>query len=102
MSYKNNHEVTEDDSVQKEELIHLHMLLIQVRKCCESIANDQMPSERYNSLDVSPLHIHKEKKAHKDALLTLGGEIVTHIHRQPIRVMNYASDNAMTEVTAQH
>jgi hypothetical protein len=88
--------------VQKEELIHLHMLLMQVKKCCESIAKDEIPLERYNSLDISPLHIHKEKKAHKDALLMLGNEIVTHIHRQPIRVMNYAPDNALTEVTAQH
>jgi hypothetical protein len=88
--------------VQKEELIHLHMLMMQVKKCCESIANDKIPSERYNSLDISPLHIHKEKKAHKDAILALGGEIVTHIHRQPIRAMNYAPENALTKVTAQH
>jgi len=36
----------------------------------------------YSSLEISPGHLHKDKKAHKDALLALGDEIVTHIQEQ--------------------
>jgi len=88
--------------VQKEELIHLHTLMMQIKKCYESVANDEIPSERYNSLEITPLHIHKEKKAHKDAILTLGDEIVTHIHRRSIHMINHSPDNASTIVAAQH
>jgi hypothetical protein len=88
--------------MQKDELIHLHMLMMHVKKCCESMTKEEIPSERYDSLDITPLHIHKDKKAHKDALLTLGDEIVTHIHKRPVHMMNYPSDNASTKVTAQH
>jgi hypothetical protein len=88
--------------VHKEELIHLHTLMMQVKKCCESIANDEIPSERYKSLEITPLHIHKEKEAHKIALLTLGDEIVAHLHKQSIHVMHYPSDNPSTQAAAEH
>jgi hypothetical protein len=48
------------------------------------------------------VHIHKDKKAHKDALLTLGDEIVTHIHHQHMPVVNYSSDTASQKVAAEH
>jgi hypothetical protein len=88
--------------VHKEELIHLHTLMMQVKKCCESIANDEIPSERYKSLEITPLHIHKEKEAHKTALLTLGDEIVTHLHKRSIHVMHYPSDTSSTQAAAEH
>lgn len=88
--------------MQKEELIHLHMLMMHIKKCCESMSNNEIPSERYNSLEISPLHIHKEKKAHKIALFTLSDEIVTHLHKQSMHVMNYPSDNALTKAAAEH
>ncbi len=76
--------------------------MMQIKKCYESVANDEIPSGRYDSLKITPLHLHKEKKAHKAALLTLGDEIVTHIHRQSIHIMNNSSDNPSTIVAAQH
>ncbi|MDD1699799.1 MAG: UPF0058 family protein [Methanoregula sp.] len=88
--------------MQKEELIHLHMLMMHIKKYCESMTKEEIPSERYDSLEISPLHIHKEKKAHKDALLTLGDEIVTHIHRRSIHIMNNSSGNISTKIAAQH
>ena len=86
--------------MQKEELIHLHMLMMHIKKCCESISNHEIPSERYRSLDISPHHIHKEKKAHKIALLTLSDEIVTHLHTQSMHVVNSPSDNTSTQAAA--
>jgi hypothetical protein len=84
----------EGDSVQKEELLHLHMLMIHIKKYTEGITSEEITTERYNSLEISPVHIHKDKKAHKDALLTLGDEIVTHMHghHQRIPVASYSSE----------
>jgi hypothetical protein len=90
------------DSVQKEELLHLHMLMIHIKKYYEGISHEEVHTERYNSLEISPVHIHKDKKAHKDALLTLGDEIVNHIHHQQIPVVNYSSDTASQKVAAEH
>jgi hypothetical protein len=100
--HKNINEVTESDRVQKEELIHLHTLMMQIKKCYESVANDEIHSERYDSLGMSPLHIHKDKKSHKDAILTLGDEIVAHIHKRSIHSLNNPSDNASPIVAAEH
>lgn len=71
------------DRVQKEELLHLHMLFIHVRKYYETITSEEIPTERYNTLHITPVHIHKNKKSHKEAILVLGQEIVDHIGRKP-------------------
>jgi hypothetical protein len=100
--HKKKDQFGEGDSVQKEELLHLHMLMIHIKKYYEGITNDEIRTVRYNSLEISPVHIHKDKKAHKDALLTLGDEIVSHIHGQTLPVVNYSSDTASTKVAAEH
>ena len=66
--------------MRKRELLHLHMLMFHIRMYCEGLSHDEVRTERYNLLGTFPLHIHKDKNAHKEALLTLGGEIVSHIH----------------------
>jgi hypothetical protein len=88
--------------VQKEELLHLHMLMIHIKKYYEGITNEEIQTDRYASLEISPVHIHKDKKAHKDALLTLGDEIVSHIHGKTLPVVNYSSDAASPRVAAEH
>jgi hypothetical protein len=71
--------------VQKEELLHLHMLLVHVRKYYENITGEEVLTDKYTSLRISPVHIHKNKISHKKAILTLGDEIVYHIrtHHTP-------------------
>jgi hypothetical protein len=88
--------------VQKEELLHLHMLMIHIKKYYEGITSQEIPTDRYSSLSISPVHIHKDKKAHKEALLVLGDEIVTHIHGHRMPVMSYSSGAASTRVAAEH
>jgi len=79
------------------------MLMIHIKKYYEGVNNEEIQTDRYNSLEISPVHIHKDKKAHKDALLTLGDEIVTHIHhRPPLPVVNYSSETASVKVAAEH
>jgi hypothetical protein len=102
LHHKKKNQLAEGDSVQKEELLHLHMLMIHIKKYYEGVTNEEIGTGRYNSLEISPVHIHKDKKAHKDALLTLGDEIVTHIHGRNMPVVNYSSETASTKVAAEH
>ena len=44
----------------------------------------------------------KKKKTHKIAILTLSDEIVTHLHKQPVHVMDFPSDNASPKAAAEH
>ena len=74
--------------------------MIHIKKYYEGITNEEIPTERYNSLEISPLHIHREKNAHKNALLTLGDEIVSHIHGRQRLVLNYSSEVALQTVAA--
>ncbi|WP_292347303.1 MULTISPECIES: UPF0058 family protein [unclassified Methanoregula] len=88
--------------MQKEELLHLHMLMIHIKKYYEGISHEEIHTDRYNSLEISPVHIHKDKKAHKDALLTLGDEIVSQIHGRHVPVVTYSPDAASQKVAAEH
>ncbi len=78
------------------------MLMIHIKKYYEGITSDEIPTTRYKSLAISPVHIHKDKKAHKEALLVLGDEIVTHIHGHRMPVVAYSSNAASTRVAAEH
>ena len=92
----------EGESVQKEELLHLHMLMIHIKKYYEGITEEEISTDRYSSLEISPVHIHKNKKCHKDAILVLGDEIVTHIRsRTPLR-MDYTAETASESVAIEH
>ncbi len=55
------------------------MLMVHIKKFYEDMSCDEIQTGRYDSLEISPVHIHKNKKCHKDALLTLGDEVVGHI-----------------------
>ena len=91
--------------MQKEELLHLHMLMVHIRKYYEGITNEEIETDRYCALQISPVHIHKDKKAHKEALLTLGEEIVDHIHgHHRVHVVNYSAKtaSASTQVAVEH
>jgi hypothetical protein len=86
--------------VQKNELIHLHMLLFQVRTYFSTLQESGIHTERYDSLAISPLHLHKDRKAHAGALLILGDEIVCHILGQNVPVVQIAPDTVILPVTA--
>lgn len=90
------------DRVQKEELLHLHMLFIHVRKYYETITNEEIPTERYNSLHISPVHIHKNKKSHKEAILVLGQEIVDHIGRKPAMLSFFHEMSTPSEIAVEN
>ncbi len=58
------------------------MLFVHVKKYYESATSEEVPTERYYTLHISPVHINKNKKSHKEAILVLGQEIVDHIRQQ--------------------
>jgi hypothetical protein len=88
--------------VQKEELLHLHMLMVHIKKYYENITNDEIPTERYDALEISPVHIHKNKKCHKDAILALGTEIVSHVKLQQPVMVDYSADTISGKIAVEH
>ena len=88
--------------MQKEELLHLHMLLVHVRKYYEGVTGEEISTEQYNTLEISPVHIHKNKICHKKAILTLGEELVQHIRQNHSPVVHYAKETASGEIAAEH
>ncbi|MDI9633664.1 MAG: UPF0058 family protein [Methanolinea sp.] len=88
--------------MQKEELLHLHMLMIHIKKYYETITNQQIPTKRYDSLDISPVHIHKNKKCHKEAILALGEDIVTHLRNSQVLRVGYSPKAVSEQVAAEH
>jgi hypothetical protein len=78
------------------------MLMFNIRMYFEGITHDEILTERYNSLEISPFHIHKDKNAHRDALFTLADEIISHIHNPALPVVNHSPETAILLVAVQH
>ncbi|WOF15851.1 metal-binding protein [Methanoplanus sp. FWC-SCC4] len=88
--------------MQKEELLHLHMLLVQVKKYYESVNNEEIVTEKYDQLNISPVHIHKNKICHKEAILTLGEELVGYIQNGHAPSVEYTSGTVSEEVAVEN
>lgn len=61
--------------MKKQELIHLHGLLAQVRDQTAEWCEDELPLEEYEEFGVRPTSIHKSKTDHKEAVFALVGGI---------------------------
>ena len=57
--------------MKKQELIHLHGLLAEVRNHYEQSAGTEVDDESYRELGVRPTSIHKSKTDHKAAVFKL-------------------------------
>ncbi|WP_209630182.1 UPF0058 family protein [Methanofollis sp. W23] len=84
--------------MQKEELLHLHMLLIHIKKYYETTTGDEVYTPDYDVLGVSPAHIHKNKISHKKAILALGEDLVHQLrdvtpHAQQVEGIHKATHN---------
>ncbi len=88
--------------MQKEELLHLHMLLVQVKKYYETIDNEEIKTAKYDKLNISPVHIHKNKICHKEAILALGEELVNYIHQTHSQAVEYSAGSASEEVAVEN
>jgi len=62
--------------MKKEELVHLHLLLAQLKKHCEENGVD-CDFTKYNDLNISPFQVHRSKEEHKQAVFVLGIELAS-------------------------
>ncbi|MFB6305364.1 MAG: UPF0058 family protein [Haloferacaceae archaeon] len=73
--------------MKKQELIHLHGLLAEVREQCESWEDESFDLEAYREHGVRPTSIHKSKTDHKTAVFELAKGITTGMEtpeREPV------------------
>ena len=67
--------------MKKEELVHLHMLLAQLKKYCEESDFDCDFSE-YEELGITPFQVHRSKEEHKQAIFVLVTELASMASKQ--------------------
>ena len=64
--------------MKKQELIHLHGLLAEVRSECEA-RDEELDLTEYEELGVKPTSIHRSKTDHKAAVFKLAGGITSSV-----------------------
>ena len=87
--------------MQKEELLHLHMLMVQVKKYYESVSGENVQTAEYDALQISPIHIHKNKNLHRVALLALGNEIVSEMNSAQSTQTSFSQEPSQ-RIVAEH
>ncbi|PSQ11320.1 metal-binding protein [Halobacteriales archaeon QS_5_70_15] len=65
--------------MKKQELIHLHGLLAEVRNHYEQSIGTEIDDESYRELGVRPTSIHKSKTDHKAAVFALADGITSEM-----------------------
>jgi len=65
--------------MKKQELIHLHGLLAEVRQQCEAWEDTAFDIDSYRELGVRPTSIHKSKTDHKEAVFELATGITSSV-----------------------
>ena len=65
--------------MKKQELIHLHGLLAEVRDQCEEWHGEEFEMTEYETLGVRPTSIHRSKTDHKNAVFKLAGGITSSV-----------------------
>ncbi len=65
--------------IHKEELIQLHTLMVQMKRFFEDNGHGEF--SHYQSLKISPIHVHRSKAEHKHAIFILGKEIASVMAR---------------------
>jgi len=66
--------------MKKEELVHLHMLLVLLKKYCEEQDLD-CDFSRYNEMEISPIQVYRRKEEHKQAVFLLATELASITRR---------------------
>ncbi|SFM73205.1 UPF0058 family protein [Methanolobus profundi] len=75
--------------MHKDELIQLHTLMAQIRKHFEHMGLS--PYGEYDSLSISPLHVHRSKAEHKHAIFVLGNDIASALSQDDVSGMGRTS-----------
>ena len=78
--------------MKKQELIHLHGLLAEVREHHEAEAGMAIDCEEYEAFGVQPTSIHKSKTDHKAAVFALATGITTEMEPTETETVAAAAD----------
>jgi hypothetical protein len=80
--------------MKKEELVQLHMLLLQFKKFCEEKGYCSEFSH-YHQLEISPFQVHRSKEEHKRAIFVLVTELAASLTESRVpRVYTIGSKDA--------
>lgn len=78
--------------MKKQELIHLHGLLAEVRNHYEESVDIEVAPEDYATLGVRPTSIHKSKTDHKAAVFALASDITAEMTTEETEPVSAAAD----------
>jgi hypothetical protein len=79
-------------AMKKQELIHLHGLLAEVRNHYEQRTGDDVAATEYETLGVRPTSIHKSKTDHKAAVFALADGITDEMTEEVAEPVSAAAD----------
>jgi hypothetical protein len=68
--------------MKKQELIHLHGLLAEVRGECNEF--EELDCSEYDAFGVQPTSIHRSKTDHKTAVFKLAGGLTTSFDEEQV------------------
>jgi hypothetical protein len=74
------------DRMNKREMIRIHFALAQVKLFLEEQMDilgiaDELDFREYDELNISPVHIHRSRREHRKAILTLSSEIIAAVSK---------------------
>ncbi|GAA0241266.1 UPF0058 family protein [Haladaptatus pallidirubidus] len=72
--------------MKKQELIHLHSLLIEVKDQYEAWNDETIKLQNYEDAGVYPTSIHRSKTAHRDSVFILTNEITEKMANPEIEI----------------
>lgn len=77
--------------MKKQELIHVHGLLAEVRSQYEARNNRGVDLSRYDEIGVKPTSIHHSKTAHKEAIFALVDDITDTMEAEKEQLTSHAN-----------
>ena len=79
-------------TMKKQELIHLHGLLAEIRDHYEQRTGTEVAHTEYDEFGVRPTSIHKSKTDHKAAVFALASGITDEMTEEVVEPVSAAAD----------
>lgn len=78
--------------MRKQELVHVHGLLVEVAEHCEATDGTAAELPTYRSLETRPTSIHRSKSDHKDAVFALLDDVTSALHDEQSEAVSTSAD----------
>lgn len=78
--------------MKKQELIHLHGLLSEVRDRHENRTDAPLDLSSYESVDTHPTSIHHSKTDHKEAVIALADGLASEMDNEDVTTVPASAD----------